>query len=269
MPKVVHNHHVSAYAYAQWVQAQLSRPEVQIELSRHGSYCTNVRRRDKGFNKLMHGDNDVAERAQEMLDKIMDLIDIDIPRTHTRNFVYGSRPNVARAIAGHPFSMRQRIKYDRLEPVKVYISIASTWDVKDAEILQRAVTLSAFAMLLAERREVELILVRASNTGGRHETYAYHTYPINTNPMVLSELTSLDSECSRYVGLVSNCCQVQDYTPGMPYVAANEEKAVRESLGLAADDMYIGPINSWDDNVRKPIEWLKRNIAKYLPDEGE
>lgn len=275
--KVIKVQHANGPAFVSWIQKQESDDALMRRVRNsaeygYSGYAADAARRKRGLNKLANGNPELVREAQQMLDKLHDLLDISVPVPHWESYVYGSRPNVGAYLSGHPFNMRRRVQYDALEPIRVWVNVASDWRVPDSDIWKRGVAVIALALALSERRTVTITPYHTADKdriNDSNNTLLYWQCDLSTSPLVLSELGLFDPDVTRYVGTYVNLLMCPEIEPGQPYKLASQIPTVREALNIPADDIVLGILRPDDDTVYDPIKWLREQLQPYLENNDE
>jgi hypothetical protein len=256
----IHKHFASPAVYASWMQENS-----RTHQHRHVCYSSVESDRpyvEQGIRLLEIGDDSIVARAQEMARQFTE--QIPSLRKMWATDVAGFFPNVPAYLAGEPESMwRMDTEETDTTPLRIWVGVASTYNVTPEQMLNRGIALAAFAIALSERRPV--FITPYQQVVCKNGESAYVSWDLQTSPMVYSQLCSLaDVNITRYVGIRS-CSLVNPGCNDTAYLTPIER--VRRVLGAAEEDIVLGPANSFDPLLNNPTKWIKENLDKALGEE--
>ena len=251
----IRHHFATVSQFSQWVT------ERERETGSFGDY--NAR---NGLELLSTGDTSTVAEAQKMIDRFNEEI-LSLRRVW-QPAVAGFFPNVPAFLAGEPESM-WRIADDSSgnAPIRVWVGVMSRGGIADSELVQRGAALAAFAMALSERRPVLITPYYAMGnaSGGRGgNAGTLISWDLQSSPIVLSEVMGCVAHPNvvRYLGW--HVCSKFGNSIGCWYPDFLNENWMRRALGCADDDIWLPSAMIADDLINKPIEWIKREIAKHV-----
>lgn len=130
---------------------------------------------------LQSGDDDCAAASDKVMRLIEDQIDFGATRRRNIRAVTGGVPNVAATLAGHPKTMRRRVKaVDSVAPLHVFVCVgaASSASVKSIQ-MRGAATLALVRLLSAARPTRLTLLIAYRDAGGGMVTVDVDTAPLD------------------------------------------------------------------------------------------
>ena len=221
------------------------------------------------LRKLSTGDNALVPASEALLAKLEGLL------PHTQRYVnvsdvVGALPNVPAYLSGNPINMRRRARVARDDaPISVVCDVTSSAAINASDLLRRGTALLAFVRLLSDHRQVSLWCGIGLDVRGSGSSMVL--WRIDTTPLDLARAAHLLSAPSVARGLGYQLShKLHSSGGGWPFnshtkQAATGEQRLRAVLGEAVH--FIPPLFVRDELVTKPVDWLKREMVKYLPEE--
>lgn len=259
---IIHKHFTSTTEYAAWATQALASSGRRFYYSRDDPSQANA-----GLALLTRGDDTHVSEAQALIDQLS--LSIEAPQLVWQHAVAGCFPDMPAYWAGEPEHMwtRTPVLSDR-SPLRVWLGVTSTWNVTEAQLRKRGITLAAFVIAMAEVRPV-YVTPFVSIDNRRPDQQGIISWDIRSAPLVLAELLAsvADPLITRHLAIPS--CFLANPELDLPSGPFHAIK--RDHLSnIAPDDLYIPHIHSRDPLLDSPIKWLKDNIAKYGdPDAAE
>lgn len=219
--------------------------------------------------KVQLGDNLLVQESDKLLAQLEDQV---VHSRHWRNLddVVGALPNVPAYIAGTPINMRRRVKVSRDDaPLTLFVDLTSSGGINAHALLARGVATLALTRLLVEHRAVTLyagIALGGGQLSGGSSTIAWR---IDTAPLDLARAVFMLASASVSRGIGYQISQAREgHASGGSWPFHNFEKhkaSGQERLErvLGETICYVPPIFVTDELVTAPVEWIKRELAKY------
>lgn len=242
-----------------------------------GSYADAVQRANDGATPVQVG------RVERILDQI-DSAHIlgDAPQRWAGD-VFGFLPIVPAVIAGTPDCMLRPLVNVRTQsaPVKIFADVCASASWTAEQLAARGAAIAAFACTLGRVRPVELFAVICGRPGHsdtvptRAVAISLGVSPLNV-PTVTYALS--DVVMFRRLGFLDQARGVNDTVtertssgrswgwgiyPRRGSDAVKYEERLRIVFDMSPDDLYIGPAFMTDADVRDPVAFVRREVAKH------
>ncbi len=226
--------------------------------------------REVALRKLTVGDNSLVPASEKLMEQLSSAL------PHTQRYVnvsdvVGALPNVPAYLSGNPVNMRRRARVARDDaPISVVCDVTSSAMIDAKDLLARGAALLAFVRVLSEHRAVSLWCGIGLNV---REGSSMVLWRIDTAPLDHARSAHLLSAPSVSRGLGYGLSYALHRSGGRwPFQdfkkqAATGEARLRAALGEQVH--FVPPLFEKDELVTRPLEWLKRELAKYLPGEEE
>lgn len=223
-------------------------------------------RDEKGLRVFKEG----TEEYHEVIKKVSQVTYENIPslRREWTTSVAGAFPSVPKFLAGEPESMWRMCNIEsNYSPLRIWIGTGSSSGIEYPLLLQKFITIVAFAQALSEIRPVFLTPYFASGnysyTDSKNDVIV--SWDLQTSPMILSEIAASLCEIRVTRGVLFNLREfLLGKWDGQWAYRVNDEDYMREQLGAEPDDLWLGSSRLGDPLLTDPIKWVKAHIAKYL-----
>jgi len=215
--------------------------------------------------KTLQGDDSYVAEAE----KLLDLLDASVETPHAEwvGSVYGAYPIVPEFLAGSPTPMRHRqnVEGDN-SPITIYVSTTCSAGISTETMLKRGVAILALVLKMQQIRPIELCLL--AETHGRTDGEYLQVIPIITKPVDISVAAFTLCHVAFARQLTYGAAIRDDkFNGSWPNTynggGAPWEAHVREALGMAEQDLYIGSARMWDDMITKPVEWVNAQVKRF------
>lgn len=221
------------------------------------------------FNKakrdLLKGNLPAAAKADALMNKLAD-DSMDSSGLRLDCSVAGFAPNVPAYLSGDPECM---YAYDEVKsdtsPIRVFAGIGASAGLSQDDIEKRGVTILALCQKLAMIRPLELYVY---GDMGDSKSAQIPVVKIETTPLDLSTATYALSHRGFLRRLCFEWSKSKGWCTGQwawnmaPYQPEAMAKT-RAALGMADGDLHIPGAYLTDPLVKKPVEWINVQIAKY------
>jgi hypothetical protein len=242
----------------------------RLEVSFSGGSWYGKEGPEESLRKLAVGDNALVPASEQLLASLEGLL------PHTARYVnimdvVGALPNVPAFIAGVPVNMRRRAKVARDDaPISVVCDVTSSSGISTDGLLKRGTALLAFVRLLSEHRQVSLWCGIGLNVRSGSSMVLWR---IDTTPLDLARAAHLLSAPSVSRGLGYNLShKLHSSDGGWPFNDHSKHCETGEArLRAVLDEQvhFVPPMFMSDELVSQPVKWLRRELAKYLPQDEE
>lgn len=231
--------------------------------------------KEEALEKLAIGDNSLVPASEALLAQLENAL------PHTARYVnvsdmVGGLPNVPAFLAGHPINMRRRARVARDDaPISVVVDVTSSAGINADALLRRGTALLAFVRLLSDHRAVSLwcgIGLSGKGDYSRGSGSSMVLWRIDTAPLDVARAAHLLSAPSVSRGLGYKLSHaVHSSGGGWPFDSHErhcETGEARLCNVLGEQVHFVPPVMLGDDLLLKsPVDWLKRELGKYLPSE--
>lgn len=209
-------------------------------------------------------DEAVVRRAERLLQQIDDFCP-ELPGGVWDAGVCGVMPLVPAYLAGSPVCMLARQEtMTTASPVRVFASVCASAGLSASELESRGVAILALCRKLSAVRPVELhLFAEMGDSGiGLFPTIQLDTSPLDlpTATYALTHPAFLRKLCFAWAG--QHQWQGR-WAWGMSPSSQQAQAKTREALGLEEQDLLIPGAFNNDKNVRKPVEWVNEQLARY------
>lgn len=220
---------------------------------------------DQAVNLATSGDDTLVPQAQAIIDQLD--CEIDTPCGQWLSSPIGAYPIVPEALAGLPDCMRRRVEVSQDNaPVTVYVSTTCSADISAQDMLKRGVAILALVLKLQSFRPVKLVLL--AETHGQSDGQCIQAIEINSQPIDLATacyaLTSV--AFTRHL-TYSLAHEIDGFDGSWPrrYNGGGSrwEAHLRDYIGMAEQDLYIGAARSWDEALANPVAWVNAHIQRF------
>jgi len=232
---------------------------------------------DTFTRKLVEGDERMGNASDALLAKFEDLVPFSTA-WQTRNDVVGGLPNVPAFLAGHPMSMRRRVRVAKEQaPLGILVDMTTSAGVSQDFMVKRGTLVIALVRMLALRRPITLHVTSGlaagspSNPDGQRSA-CYVTTRIETTPLDLSRAAyMLGSSDWRYwaFGLAENVgFNAGESTGHWTYRDHNamrsHSRVIFDGIVPGADEVFfISSAHLTDRDLQDPEKWLRAMLAKF------
>lgn len=212
------------------------------------------------------GDESLVSASEKFLAEIEDQVPLSRGWTNVEDVV-GAIPNIPAFLAGHPQHMRRRQRVARdTAPLTIYMDLTSSAALSAVTVQKRGIVLLALVRMLVEHRPVSLMVGTSKGRYGVSGTIAWR---IDTTPLDLARAAYHISSTTMARGFGYGVDDAIHETGGSwpfgSYDLHCKTAAARlQAVTDIGEVMYIPPIFVADEMVQRPVEWLKRVMAKYL-----
>lgn len=259
---IITKHFTSGREYLNWLNDPSTTGRRNVASRKSGNEVTKSVPIAKAM--LEHGSNDT-----DSISALVEQFSFELPTTQrvTRASVRGHRVNMSAYLVGSPLNMIKRdVDTSDHSPLRIWIGTTSSWGIKPADINKRGAALAAFALALSARRTVYITPYVILGSGANS---AIISVDLQSSPLYLNELAAhMNVNLTRFLGIYACRTLNNDCDGGWPK-DYNNEAAMRNHLGAAPDDVYLGSIHRDDPLLIDPIKWIKANLAKYLGESEE
>jgi hypothetical protein len=218
----------------------------------------------QAIEKSLVGDESYVDGANKLIDQL----DVDMPTTKAFKRVhspYGGSVNMGDWLAASPTPMRRRIRTSSdIGPVNIYVSTTSSAGVDAETMKKRGYAILALLLKLQTVRPIQLYLL--TELHGARDGWHYQKIRVESQPLNISVAAfalcnvgwarHLTYDYAREIDGFNGCWPKGYDSPG--YVEAR-----RERLGLADNDLLIKKAHVQDELVKRPLEWLTKQLEKY------
>lgn len=213
-------------------------------------------------DRLPHGREDLVPMADELIQKIEDLIPVTKGWRNVDDVV-GAVPNVPAFLAGHPQHMRRRARVDRdTTPVRIFVDISASASVDDAVMTRRGAALLALVRLLTNHRPVELWagVLWSDKAAACSVVWKIDTLPLD---LARAAMYLADPRMSRVF-----CFGVGSSVVGYHMVGAWHEyekrfDELKQLMSWSDDTVFVQKIHLYDELVSDPVGFVRRELSKY------
>lgn len=228
----------------------------------HIQYGNGAISTEKFLEKAATGDNGLVQQSDEFLASVEDQVPLSQGWRNVDDVV-GAVPNIPAFLAGHPQCMRRRERTMRdTAPLAIFMDLASSMGIPQADILKRGVVLLALTRMLVLHRPVELWVGTSMGDGGMTSTCAWQ---IDTAPIDLARagFHIADVSMSRLFGYATCEMLVNEHIGGFGHRDIN---MLKQAAGWN-EVLYVPAIKYSDPLIQDPVGWLKRTMASYVKQE--
>jgi len=232
------------------------------------TWCGNISHNET-VQLALNGDDKLVPEAEKLLEKLDS--DIEIARPEWVPSIAGAFPSVPDYLAGLPDSMRTMHPTMRdTTPVSIYVSTTSSAGIDADTMMKRGVAILALLMKLQQMRPVQLFLL--AELHGRTDGEYLQVIRIESTPLNLSTACFVLTHVGFARHLTYGVAHAKDSFNGQwPRMydggGSQWEEHVREVLGMNPQDVYVGAARIWDDVVRRPVEWVNKQVAQFVAKE--
>jgi hypothetical protein len=229
------------------------------------------------LTKSRLGDVALGESSNDLMEKFEGLMPLRAAWS-TRNDVVGGLPNVPAYLAGHPLSMRRRVRVAvERAPLGVLVDLTTSAGVSRETIRKRGALVLALVRMLSVSRPVTLHVCvgLAAGAAGREDDQqdaVFVSCAVDTAPLDLARagylLCSPDWRMWAF-SIAHNVGFDPSFSRGLwPFDSHAAHRSSARSLfdGVipGADEVfYISPAHLNDHEVKNPEAWLTAKLAEY------
>lgn len=218
------------------------------------------------LDKCIAGEEKHIEKAESLLDKLRD--EIEIPKPQWNPSPFGAFPDVGAFLAGEIECMRHMASDPNMTaPVRIYYDPTSSAAIDAATLIERGVAALALTMALAQIRPVELWTF--SDIDAHGDGLSLITAKIQTNPLMLSEACFALCNPGYARGLTYGLAEMRMGFTGMwgfgDYDLDHDRRTslMRSALGASPQDIVIPGIHVKDELVKDPLGFIRRELGKF------
>jgi hypothetical protein len=223
----------------------------------------------KVVNTLSTGDEKFCAGYEKLMSKFEDM-DLSTMRAGWRNDVAGQRPDVQSYLAGHPLSMRRRVREDNSNsPMAIIVDVTLSAVCDENDMQKRGAAILALLRLLTARRPVELWLTSVMDSN----VYDWGCV------LVRIETTPLDIATSSFVfgslGFTRMICygigeQEFNFAGRWGFNSGNVSRKhmkelYRPKFEHVEEMLCIPGMNSKDKLVTNPDKWIHEQLKRFAP----
>jgi hypothetical protein len=227
---------------------------------------------DQALRMAVEGDAAAVAASDALLSQLEDAGDIYATRRRTIDDVVGGVPNVPAFLAGHPASMRRRVREQHeAAPLSVVVDLTSSAGISAADVQRRGIAVLALVRALTARRPVELWVGCSIDADAMRG--AFHMYArVETTPLDLLRAAHWISHPSMSRGLIyATGRALYGYRGSWPYgrgplTAEHGRLVLSRALPHATDVLYVPAIHASDALVSQPLAWVRQQLAKHAGD---
>lgn len=218
---------------------------------------------DKALNKLINGDRSGLDKAQAIIDQMMDQQLFSLGQPALVSSVVGFMPNVPNAIIGAPddmYNIAQSEDETLTSPLKIFVETTVSAGLEHSELINRGVAILAFTMAMNTIRPVELYTASFGNLSRGTEHGAIVRIP--TNPLDLDRAVYMLAGVGFCRNLMFTTISYQGkYTRshGIPFARDAKDICRCEPT----DILFAGGHLSDTLMLNDPITWVKQMIEKH------
>ena len=213
---------------------------------------------------LVKGKLDVVPRADALMTKLAGDA-IELGHTQWEQSVAGFIPCVPAYLSGSPESMYRpvEVQSDRA-PVRVFASVCVSAGISTDNLEKRGIAILALCQKLTSIRPVELYLY--ADMGGSGWA-CIPCIKVETSPLDLSTATYALSGAAFLRQLCFAWAHERgwetEWAWGRDPNSSDAQSKTRKLLGLEDTDLLIPGGYADDPIIKKPVEWLNKQISKY------
>lgn len=186
--------------------------------------------------------------------------------------VTGAMPNVPAFIAGHPLSMRRRIKrQSTAAPLAVIVSLSSSASISATELNRRGAAILALVRVLSASRPVELWAGSTLDADSMQNAYVAMAR-IETAPLDLATAAhclvspSFDRGLGHQIGFAK-----YDYAGDWPFgshtiAQTHCQQLLAPGFPHVSEALCIPPVLTDDIIVKNPEKWIAAQLTRYAID---
>lgn len=184
--------------------------------------------------------------------------------------VVGALPNVPAYLAGHPQSMRRRVRTMRdTAPLSVFVDLTSSGGIDSAKVTRRGVVLLALVRLLVEHRAVELWVGSALGPRSTYSRASWTTaWRVDTAPLDLARAAYHVGATAMSRGFGYGVCKGRGSGGRWPFnhygLHTQTAEQRLKDVFPGQEVMYVPPIYLNDPMTANPVGWLRRVMEKYV-----
>lgn len=217
-----------------------------------------------------------AERYVAKVSKILDSINVEVPRCTWINSPCGAFPVVPEVLAGRPDPMRRRVPVDcATSPVRMYLDLVSSAGIPVDDLRKRGTAFLALAMALTQIRPVEMYAAMPNTTSEGAHFSTLITIRLDTAPLDTASVAAMFCNTAITRHLAYSYCAIRAGQPqsGLYWyrgISPNDDEqrlayvaAVKADLGAGPDDVYMAPVFLTDDAIKDPEGFVRRSIAEH------
>ena len=216
---------------------------------------------------LVKGKLDVVPRANALMEKLAGDA-IELGHTQWEQSVAGFIPCVPAYLSGSPESMYRptEVQSDRA-PVRIFASVCVSAGIDTDDLEKRGIAILALCQKLTSIRPVELYLY--ADMGGSGWA-CIPCIKVETSPLDLSTATYALSGAAFLRQLCFAWARERGWNSEWAWASDPNSKTAQDKtralLGLEDNDLLIPGGYATDPIIKKPVEWLNKQIAKYTAD---
>lgn len=224
--------------------------------------------------KAHRGDTKNVAQSDAYLAKF-EGIEMFTPVRRWREEVAGFVPNVPAFIAGHPASMRRRVKLARsTAPLVITADLSGSIGIGLEGMLKRSCAILALVRILTSSRPVELWIGAHFGTDLNGTGHGGCFVRVPTNPMELGVVTNLITDTSLVRYLFLKIDRHDNGTDGSwsfnnTYIERSMQRELLSSAFPNVEEEILAiPAAHVDDMLSQtPEDWLREQVARYSPQE--
>lgn len=216
------------------------------------------------------GDDSLVPQASALVDALR----VQMPETTRTAYVpapCGAYPIVPEVLTGFPLAMRvKRALHDDRAPVRIVVDLTVSAGVDHDSIRKRGTVALALAMMVAEQRPIDLLVLTALNRNGSASA-GIVTIKIPAQPLELATACHALTATSffRQMGYNYLTHKFQcggGWAWGLAPLAMESRKAycdrMRVALSLSPRDVFVPPVFLTDTIVQQPVQWMNERLVE-------
>lgn len=218
----------------------------------------------QAIEKSLVGDKSFVDGANKLIDQL----DVDIPATKAFKRVhspYGGSVNMGDWLANSPTPMRRRVRTSSdIGLVNIYVSTTSSAGVDADTMKQRGYAILALLLKLQTVRPIQLYLL--TELHGARDGWHYQKIRVESQPLNISVAAFALCNVGWARHLTYDYAQEIDGFNGTwpnDYYDSSYSEIRRERLGIADNDLLIKEAHVNDELVKRPLEWITKQLEKY------
>ena len=219
---------------------------------------------EQARQSLVKGKLSVVPKANALMDKLAGDA-IELGHTQWEQSVAGFIPCVPAFLSGSPESMYRptEVQSDRA-PVRIFASVCVSAGIGTEDLEKRGIAILALCQKLSNIRPVELYIY--ADMGGSGWA-CIPCVKVETSPLDLSTATYALSGAAFLRQLCFGWAAEHEWSGQWAWDRDPNDSTAKqktsELLGLGETDLLIPGGYSSDPIIKKPVEWLNKQIAKY------
>jgi hypothetical protein len=219
-----------------------------------------IRRCEVGSTKLV-------AKAEALVDKFRDSVDISRLLPSWQLEISGARPNVAAFLAGHPQNMYRRVaeESDRA-PLTIWACVTSSGGVEADQLLKRGTAITALYLALSATRAVSLRVFSGLGDYGNNDGILSVAFP---QPIALSQAAFAFASQGFARGLtykwLNNVFNTAGAWPSRVGQGSREQR-IKDwipLLGAQKGDIIFPHVFYNDEDVLHPISYVTKLIKQF------